>query len=170
MKIKFLPQNVEVDIKPDQSVLDVAKENNIYIKSVCRGNAVCAECRVNIKEGEFNVCPPTAKELNLIGSLHFLDRRRLACQMKCFGDVTVDLSEQVEKQNQVLKKPRGSTKETDDSKARTGNIIFEQENEAVIREDEKRRIAEDAYAKEEARRELERIRARHRPQEDDSES
>jgi len=162
MKVKFVPQNVEVEIKPNQSILDIANEHSIYIKSVCRGVPSCAECRVRVIDGEYNVFPPSQKELALIGTAYFVDQRRLSCQLKCFGNITIDLTEQVEKESMSpTKRPRGGQKDTDDSKARTGNIIFEEQSEHMRKEDEKRRRAEDLYEKEEQKRELERIRSRH---------
>ncbi len=105
MKVKFVPQNIECEIKPGQSVLHVAQDNNIYIKSVCRGVPSCAECRVRVVEGDYNVLPPTAAELALIGTAYFIDQRRLSCQLKCFGDITVEMSEQIEKQKQMQDRP-----------------------------------------------------------------
>lgn len=102
MKVKFVPQNVEFEIKPGQSVMHLAEDNGIYVKSVCRGVPSCAECRVKIVEGEANVFAPAAAELGLIGSGWFIDRRRLSCQLQCMGDVTVDLSEQVAKQQGLI--------------------------------------------------------------------
>ncbi len=126
MKVKFVPQNVVCEVKSGQSVLDVALENNIYIKSICRGVPSCAECRVILAEGEYNVLQPSSAELALIGSGYFLDRRRLSCQLKCFGDITVDLSEQVEKENE-LKNPkprsRNSREESIQSSAVMGNMM-----------------------------------------------
>ncbi len=163
MKVKFVPQNIEHEIQPNKSVLDLANEHGIYIKSVCRGLPSCAECRVRIVEGDHNVIPPTAKELNLIGTAYFVDQRRLSCQLKCFGDVTIDMTEQNEKQNQTVKRPRGAvTKDADESQARTGNIMFEDQKDHMRREDEKARLAEEALTKQEQRLELERIRARHK--------
>ena len=97
MKVKFVPQNIEVEIKPGQSVMHLAEDNGIYVKSVCRGVPSCAECRVRIVEGQGNALNPTRDELNLIGSGWFLDQRRLSCQLQCIGDVTVDMSEQIAK-------------------------------------------------------------------------
>ncbi|HRK06730.1 MAG TPA: 2Fe-2S iron-sulfur cluster-binding protein [Pseudobdellovibrionaceae bacterium] len=97
MKVKFVPQNVEVEIKPGQSVMHLAEDNGIYVKSVCRGVPSCAECRVRIVEGKENALRPTRDELNLIGSGWFLDQRRLSCQLQCIGDVTIDMSEQIAK-------------------------------------------------------------------------
>lgn len=101
MKVKFVPQDIVADIKPGQSVMHVAQDHGLYIKSVCKGVPSCAECRVRIVEGEHNVLHPGAEELALIGTGHFIDRRRLSCQLKCFGDVTIDLSEQIEKQHSL---------------------------------------------------------------------
>ena len=110
MKIKFLPDNIEVEIKQNESVLKVAQDNGIHIKSVCKGVPSCAECKIQIAEGEYNVFPPLPNEINLIGSAYFVDRSRLSCQLKCFGDVTIDLKEQIEKagRNLASKRPRGS--------------------------------------------------------------
>ncbi len=107
MKIKFLPQNVEVEGSPDKTLLKIATENHLEIRSICKGVPSCAECRVKIVEGESNILPPSKAELNLIGTSHFIDGRRLSCQVRCFGDVTVDLTEQVERAENQTKKIRG---------------------------------------------------------------
>ncbi len=126
MKVKFIPQNIVCEVKSGQSVLDVATENNIFIKSICRGVPSCAECRVILADGEYNVLQPSSAELALIGSGYFIDRRRLSCQLKCFGDITVDLTEQVEKEKE-LKNPkprsRNSREETIQSNAVMGNMM-----------------------------------------------
>lgn len=102
MKVKFVPQNVELEIKAGQCVMDVAQDNGIYVKSVCKGVPSCAECRVRLVDGEHNVLPPGSEELSLIGTGHFIDRRRLSCQLKCFGDITVDMTEQIAKQQGLI--------------------------------------------------------------------
>lgn len=147
MKVKFLPQDIELEINPGQSVLDLAQQNDIHIQSVCKGIPSCAECRVYIKEGEHNVMPPQAKELELIGTAYFVDQRRLSCQLRCFGDVIVDLTEQVEKQNKSTKNPQGRyVKERDDSQARMGNVLEElteeeKEYEKELEEERKKSLA-----------------------------
>ena len=127
MKVKFLPQEKEVEIKPGQSVLNVAQDNDIHIQSVCKGIPSCAECRVQVVDGEENVLPPMENELDLIGTAYFVDRRRLSCQMRCFGNVTVDLAEQLEKEQESSKQPQGRAvkKEGEESFARMGNILDE---------------------------------------------
>jgi ferredoxin len=132
VKVKFVPQNIELEIKPNQSVMNLAHDNGIFIKSVCKGLPSCAECRVRIVDGENNVIPPLAPELNLIGTAYFIDRRRLSCQLKCFGDVTVDLTEQVEKQNVSSKKPKGKYRVDGESLAVRGNMIDEYEAPSMM--------------------------------------
>ncbi|MDZ4676423.1 MAG: 2Fe-2S iron-sulfur cluster-binding protein [Oligoflexia bacterium] len=99
MKVKFLPSGQEFEIKEGESVLELAKKHGLFVKSICGGLPSCAECRVKVVAGEHNVMPPSFKEKSLIGSAYFIDHSRLSCQVKCMGDITVDLSEQVEKQN-----------------------------------------------------------------------
>lgn len=110
MKVKFLPMNKEVEIAPTQTVLEVALANQVPIRTVCKGVPACAECRVRIVEGENFVLPPNKAELNLIGSGYFVDHRRLSCQLHCFGNVTVDVSEQLSKTDTSLRKMRGGGK------------------------------------------------------------
>jgi ferredoxin len=125
MKVKFVPQNVEFEIKPGESVMHLAEDNGIYVKSVCRGVPSCAECRVRIVDGETNMFQPVAAELALIGSGWFIDRRRLACQLQCIGDVTIDMSEQIAKQQGLI----------GGRKAKAAKAIGDRvEDETVIRE------------------------------------
>ncbi len=107
MKIKFVPQNIEVEINPNKSVLNIALENGIQIHSICKGVPSCAECRVKIVEGEHNMIKPSKQELNLIGNSYYIDGRRLSCQVRCFGPVTIDTNEQLNRQENPAKKIRG---------------------------------------------------------------
>ena len=100
MKLKFIPNNIEVDVDPDKNVLEISRNLGLRIQSSCNGMCHCGDCRVFIKKGEANLFLPTAKELKLIGQGHYVDQRRLACQLYCFGDVVVDLCEQEERANQ----------------------------------------------------------------------
>jgi 2Fe-2S ferredoxin len=127
MKIKFTPQNIEVECDPNKTLLQIANENHIEIRSLCKGVLTCAECRVYIKEGESNILPPSKAEVNLIGTSHFIDGRRLACQVRCFGDVTIDLTEQINKSESQTKKIRGfRTGKQVESKAVNDTILLDE--------------------------------------------
>jgi 2Fe-2S ferredoxin len=106
MKIKFMPIDVECDVDPSKSLLEIAKSAGLKIKSICNGVPSCAECRVRIIAGDNSIPEPSKAELSLIGTSYFLDGRRLSCQVRCFGSVTVDLTEQLNKVD-TQKKVRG---------------------------------------------------------------
>lgn len=144
MKVKFLPQNVEYDIELNETVLHLAQRNDLHIQSVCKGLPSCAECRIQIKEGENNVPPPSSKELSLIGTAYYVDQSRLSCQLRCFGDVVVDLSEQIEKEKRAKERPTvgpsGRTIAPDrQSNAVKGSIIeeYKEDRDLVTKIDEK---------------------------------
>ena len=95
-----MPQNMEVEVDPEKSVLEISRDLGLKIQSSCNGMCSCGDCRVFVREGGINFFQPTDKELKLIGQGHYIDQRRLACQLYCFGDVVIDLSEQNERENQ----------------------------------------------------------------------
>lgn len=124
MKIKFVPQNIEIEGDPQKTLLQLATENNISIKSICNGVPSCAECRVKIIEGEHVVPQPTQAEINLIGSSYYLDGRRLSCQVRCLGSMTVDLTEQIGKTDSVKKVKGVKLKEPREIQAKTDTLIL----------------------------------------------
>lgn len=139
MKIKFIPQEIEIETDSQKSIMSLAHENGVYIKSICNGMPSCAECRVKVVEGEDNILPPTKSELNLIGSGYFIDRRRLACQMYCFGDLVIDLSEQIEKEKiSTKKRPQGNLKKesVEESLAVIGNLM--DQDKSLVQEEIKK--------------------------------
>ncbi|MBC6415190.1 MAG: (2Fe-2S)-binding protein [Bdellovibrionales bacterium] len=130
MKLKFIPQNIEVDIDSNKTVLEVSNELGLNIQSSCNGMCNCGDCRVFIKEGAENVLQPSNKELKLIGQGHYLDQRRLSCQLYCFGNVVIDLSEQEKRfhhgkfSSEFLKKTKKRSKEEAYSK---GDILIKED-------------------------------------------
>lgn len=129
MKIKFLPSGQEIDINPNKSLLQLCTENGIEIKSICKGVPSCAECRVNIVSGEHNILPPSKAELSLIGTNYFIDSRRLSCQVRCFGDVTVDLTDQLARAESQTKKTRGFRAQKGlqtETHAKQGTLVLEE--------------------------------------------
>ena len=133
MKIKIVPVNKEIEVNPNKTLLQLCFDNHIEIKSICKGIPNCAECRVKIVSGDHNVNPPSKAELNLIGSSYYLDGRRLACQMRCFGEITIDISEQIERSENQTKKIRGfkvQNQKGGESRAVQGTLILEEAEKA----------------------------------------
>lgn len=140
MKVKFLPSGEEHEVEFNETVLHLAQRSGIHIQSVCKGIPSCAECRVRIVEGEHHVLPPSKKEVDLIGTAHYIDLSRLSCQLRCFGDLTIDLTEQIEKEARVKDKPNDRRARSDgkDSQAVLGAIMddFEVKDEPVADENQ----------------------------------
>jgi 2Fe-2S ferredoxin len=107
MKIKVLPQDIEFENDPNKTLLQQCHEQGIHINSLCKGQPRCAECRIKITQGDHNVMPPSAVEIGLLGNNYYLDGRRLSCQVRAFGNLTIDASEQVEREQSAHKKIRG---------------------------------------------------------------
>ncbi|MBC7754195.1 MAG: (2Fe-2S)-binding protein [Moraxellaceae bacterium] len=146
MKIKFMPQNIEIEGNPNKTLLQMAQENQIKIKSICNGKPSCAECRVKILEGSSNVPPPGKEELNLIGTSYFIDNRRLSCQVRCFGSITVDLTEQLAKIDTQKKIKGVKTKDQKDVHAKQDTFILsddERAHQAQIKEEHKQESKPD---------------------------
>lgn len=132
-KIKIVPQGIELDVNPNKSLLQICTENQVEIKSICKGVPSCAECRIHITQGEYNVTQPSKAELSLIGTSWYLDGRRLSCQVRCFGDVTIDLTEQIERAETQTKKVRGfrsQSGKSQESHAKQGTLILEKSSKS----------------------------------------
>lgn len=134
MKVKFLPQDVEFEIESGQSVLNLAQEKGIPIHSTCNGMPSCAECRVKVVDGEYNLLPPSKKEISLIGTGYYIDHRRLACQMVCFGDVVVDTQEHQDRigSGPVTKKFLSRVqKESVEQSHSVGDVLIQKDNQLL---------------------------------------
>lgn len=123
-----MPQNIEIEANSEKSLLELAWKNNIPIKSICKGVPSCAECRIKIIEGENNINPPTKTEQNIVGTNYYLDGRRLSCQVYCFGDITVDMTEQL-RDDKSNKKIRGfKSQKNYESKAVLDTMILNEKS------------------------------------------
>ncbi|PWU12880.1 MAG: hypothetical protein C5B49_15515 [Bdellovibrio sp.] len=128
MKIKLHPIGTEIAGDPNKTVLQICMENKIELKSLCKGTPSCAECRVKLLAGENNVIPPTKSELGLIGTSYYIDGRRLACQLRAFGDISLDITEHLTKDEVSAKKVRGFqvADRNFESKAVQGTLLLQE--------------------------------------------
>lgn len=134
MKIKLLPTNQEIENNPNKTLLQVCLDNKIELKSICKGVPSCAECRVKVVSGENNLIPPAKAELSLIGTSYYLDGRRLSCQARAFGDVTLDITDHLNKDDNTNKKLRGFRVQgaQAESKAVQGTLVLEESTKEPV--------------------------------------
>lgn len=132
MKIRLHPINIELEGDPNKSLLQICNDNKIELKSVCKGVPSCAECRIKVLAGESNLIPPNKAELSLIGTSYYIDGRRLACQIHAYGDISVDITDHLDKEDNTNKKIRGfraAPGQTRESKAVQGTLVLQEPGE-----------------------------------------
>lgn len=86
--INFFPMNQVCEIKKERTILEVAKNNSIYIENSCGGKAACGKCKIKIIKGKQTEL--TEKELECLTEEEIKEQYRLACAMR------VDLEEKEE--------------------------------------------------------------------------
>ncbi|WP_105615372.1 2Fe-2S iron-sulfur cluster-binding protein [Vallitalea okinawensis] len=71
-----------------ETILKIAKEQNIKIKSFCK-RGICGRCLVKVIDG--NVSRPTEKEIKKIGQSGIKEGYRLACQTQFSGRLKLEV-------------------------------------------------------------------------------
>ena len=86
-RIRFLPQGHETALEQGKTLLEAAREANVYVGAICGGEGACGKCRVILRQGEVEEGEPT--ELLTSGEL---DRGyMLACQAVPKSDLVVEV-------------------------------------------------------------------------------
>ena len=97
-KVKFLPDEKELEVDEGTTLLEAAEKANIYINSLCGGAGLCGECRLQVTSGKARA------DKNAIG---FFSKEEiengyvLACQTKVEDnlEVLVPAKSRLEKEN-----------------------------------------------------------------------
>lgn len=77
--VTFLPINKICNIHNEKTILELAKNNNIYIEGVCGGKAACGKCKIKILQGAANSI--TEKERDSLTKEEIENNYRLACEV-----------------------------------------------------------------------------------------
>ncbi len=88
-KVSVIPDNLQIEVAPGESVLAAAKAAGVPIASACGGNAQCSTCRVWIVDGMENCSARSEIEERLATKLHLPSHLRLACQTTITGPATL---------------------------------------------------------------------------------
>jgi 2Fe-2S ferredoxin len=90
--IHFKKNRPSVEIETGTQLMKALLSAGLPVASSCRGDGVCAKCRVQILAGEKNLTSENATEAHL-RERHGLERtERISCQTEVIGDITVDTS------------------------------------------------------------------------------
>ena len=82
------PDNREIDITEEESILIASLRNNISHLSACGGTGKCSTCRIEILDGLENCLPRGELEERLAQKLSFPSNIRLGCQTKLKGNIS----------------------------------------------------------------------------------
>lgn len=85
-KVKFLPVNVEADCASSENLFTLSKRLGIKIPTSCNGKGNCGLCRITIINGEECLNKQTKAEINHLGNVYFINKKRLSCQTKFITD------------------------------------------------------------------------------------
>jgi len=83
-KVTFLPSEKTAEVEKGETLLEAAKQANVFINSICGGDGICGKCRLIVKEGEVDSPPTTLLDRNEIRRGYVL-----ACQAGVQSDLTV---------------------------------------------------------------------------------
>jgi len=93
-KVRFLPQDVVLEVKEGTPLLDAALDNNIQLDHNCGGNCACSTCHVIVEEGFESLEPMSEDEEDMLDEAENLtDTSRLACQFRVKQDLVVRIPE-----------------------------------------------------------------------------
>lgn len=93
LKVRFMPQDKSVKVRPGTTVLRAARDARVHIATRCGGNAGCLMCKVEVEAQHSRaLSSPTAAEQRKLGPL-LQQGIRLACQARICGLAEVRLPE-----------------------------------------------------------------------------
>lgn len=100
IEIKLMPINETVSIKSGMDVYNGLKEKGIFLKSKCGGSASCADCVVQILNGEQFLNDISFEETRLLGNIFHITKERLSCQLKPTSNITIDVKDHLDHINE----------------------------------------------------------------------
>ena len=90
--VRFGPSARAVQVRRGTTLLGAVLRARLPIGRSCRGEAVCAACKVRIVDGAENLAPPGEAERRLAERQPLRPEERYACQARVGGPVTITTS------------------------------------------------------------------------------
>jgi len=121
-KIAFMPSGKRGNFPEGTKILDAARELGVDIDTVCGGRALCGRCQVEFIEGEFakhgisskhsNISARSEAETKFATRKNLGSQRRLSCQSRLLGDIVVDVPQESQLHQQLVRKEFEATEIT----------------------------------------------------------
>ena len=113
-QIIFMPSGKRGHFDPGTTILQASRSLGVDLDSVCGGRAICGRCQIQPTEGEFakhgitssfsNLNRLTESEIKYSKRKGLEASRRLGCQTIISGDVVIDIPEESQLHQQVVRK------------------------------------------------------------------
>ncbi|RYZ72061.1 MAG: (2Fe-2S)-binding protein [Proteobacteria bacterium] len=81
-----------LEVEAGTNLMEALLAAGLPVASSCRGDGVCAKCRIEIVEGAKNLSPETELETFLRERHSIPKNQRVSCQTQIQGDITVTTS------------------------------------------------------------------------------
>lgn len=88
-KVTFEPENKEIEMRRESTLLDAAREADVHINASCNGKGSCGKCKLIVESGDIK-SEPTALLSTREKEKHYV----LACQTRVFGNVTARIPDE----------------------------------------------------------------------------
>ena len=88
-RVTFAPLGKSFDVKRGGTILRAAVRARMHLGRACRGEGICAACRVRVLAGQENLSPITDDEARMSRRKPLAADERYACRAHVTGDVTV---------------------------------------------------------------------------------
>ncbi len=96
-KLTVMPSGQIIEVDEGENLRQSLIKNGLSVKSPCGGCASCGQCIITVKDGLNNLSDISFEEKQLLGNIFHMTQERLSCQTTIVGDVTVDITNHMEK-------------------------------------------------------------------------
>ena len=94
-KVRFIRENLEVEIEPGQTILEAAKKIGAPEGDRCGGVCACSTCHVYVTKGFDTLSEIEDEEFDILDkAFDVRSTSRLGCQAKVEGDIEVEISDE----------------------------------------------------------------------------
>lgn len=117
--------DVEMEARPGERILDIARRNGAHIGFVCNGTGFCQTCKVRVLAGSKELNPPTDLEKNWIPERRLQEGWRLGCQAAIRGRGPVEVltaAEELRRQTFAVINPPPGTNVVSNAGALLANV------------------------------------------------
>lgn len=94
-KVRFLKENIEIEVPDGSSILDAARKSGAPQGDRCGGVCACSTCHVYVTKGFDTLSEIEDEEFDILDKAFDVRMEsRLGCQAKLHGDVEVVISDE----------------------------------------------------------------------------